>query len=148
MRDVPEEQKPWCVFVAGSRDLSYTHIAQIARYVERFSAVRYSIMIHGAGPAGSRPGAVGCDRLVDMVSRALKLRVFAALPLWEIHGKPGGPIRNDLMVNVLTSHYQAGYRLAAGFFPTGGPGTADAIKKTRAITTVPIQIDEFPIELE
>lgn len=70
------------------------------------------------------------------------------LPLWEIQGPVGGPIRNQLMVNILTSHHMAGYRLAAGFFPTGGPGTENAIKTTRAVTTVPIQISEFPITLE
>lgn len=148
MKDIPEYDKPWCVFVSGSRDLGYEHLSRIAHYVEGFSSVPYSIVIHGGGPPGFRKGAVGCDRLTDMVSRALKLRVFVMLPLWDIHGKPGGPIRNELMVDVLTSHRQAGYRLAAGFFPTGGPGTADAIKKTRSVTTVPIQIDEFPITLE
>ncbi len=145
---VSEEKKPWAIFVAGSRDLGLEHLTEIARYLEPFSPVRYSLVIHGGGPPGFRKGAIGCDKLTDTVARVLRLRVFVMLPLWEIHGKPGGPIRNELMVNVLTSHHMAGYRLAAGFFPTGGPGTENAIRLTRAVTTVPIQISEFPIRLE
>lgn len=148
MKEVPENKKPWVVFVAGSRDLRIEHIVNVARFLEPFSNTPYSIVIHGGGPSGKKPGAVGCDKLADTVARVLRMRVFVMLPLWEIHGPPGGPIRNELMVNVLTSHRSAGYRLAAGFFPTGGPGTESAIRLTRAVTTVPIQIEEFPIELE
>lgn len=148
MNKAAEHDKPWVVLVSGSRDLGWNHIAEVARYIEPFSRVKYSIVIHGAGPAGKRLGAVGCDRLVDTVARTLKVRVFAALPLFDQQGPPGGPIRNQLMLNILTSHHMAGYRLAAGFFSTGGAGTEGMLRLAKAITTVPIAISEFPIELE
>ncbi len=145
---VPDEKKPWAIFVAGSRELRLDHLTEVARFLEPFSQVHGSLVIHGGGPAGRKSGAVGCDKLTDTVARVLRMRVFVMLPLWDIHGPPGGPIRNELMVNVLTSHHMAGYRLAAGFFPTGGPGTANAIELTRAVSTVPIQVSEFPQLLE
>lgn len=122
-----DPDRPWCVMVSGSRDMLWHHADLIEDELKPFAGVRQSLVIHGAGE-GRTSTIPGCDRVAADVASYLKFRVHGYPALWNTQNKGAGPIRNNLLVDVLISHWRAGYRAAFLAFSTGGKGTEGALK--------------------
>jgi hypothetical protein len=137
---------PWCVFVSGSRDLTWDHEPLILKELKPFSGP-YAVLIHGMGE-GRTEQIPGCDRVADKVAQDLGFHIIACRALWELQGKSAGPVRNKLCAKILIAHRSAGYRLAMLAFSTGGPGTESALASVRSeMGAVPVQIEKFTVTL-
>jgi hypothetical protein len=136
--------------VSGSRDMMWHHADIIEDKLRPFSGVRQSLVIHGAGE-GRRVTVPGCDRVAADVASHLKFRVHGYPALWNTQGPPAGPIRNELLSEILLAHGRAGYRMALLAFSTGGPGTEGALKIVRSLNITSakgeIQIEKIDVTL-
>ena len=126
----PAPDKPWCVFVAGSRDLTWEpHYVLVKERLRHFMG-QHSVLIHGAGP-GRKEGVPGCDAIADRIGNELGFSVYAFPALWKLQGGAAGPIRNRLCIDVWLAFQRAGYRLVMLGFSTGGVGTEGAMEIAR-----------------
>lgn len=142
-----QADEPWCVFVSGSRDLTWdAHWVLVKEHLRRFRGP-HSVLIHGAGPGGD--GAVGCDWIADRAGHDLDFAVYAFPALWKLWNKSAGPIRNRLCVDVWSAFGDAGYRLAMLGFSTGGTGTEGALELARRAAggVTPALIERIPVTL-
>ncbi len=118
-----------CIIIAGSR--SFTDYKLLCQVMERMvSKLSEFIILSG--------GAEGADRLGERwalaplnTSRCKAVKIFR--PDWRKHGKSGGPIRNQEMVD------EADALIA--FHDGSSPGTADVIRraKTKGIRVKVVQ---------
>lgn len=131
-----DPERPWAVFVSGSRDIDWGQSDLLRAKLDPFAKVRQSVLIHGAGE-GRTASIAGCDRVVDDVWRQEawphSARIIRCPALWNLQSMAAGPIRNRLCAEVLSAHEAAGYRLAFLAFSTGGAGTADAIRAVERV---------------
>lgn len=60
------------VFVFGSRNLTAVHVDAMRQHLERVAqglpAEEKLVLIHGSGPPGKEPGAIGADRLSEVAA--------------------------------------------------------------------------------
>jgi hypothetical protein len=87
-----------------------------------------------AGPTLLHGACRGADLMAaDIVTRCSVPWIIHAYPMpYVAKGKPAGPCRNRLMVNVLLEWERAGYRVAMGAFPLpGSRGTVQCINYAR-----------------
>lgn len=141
-------EMPWAIFVSGSRDLRREHFKLVYQKLTPYSKIRGGVLIHGAGEG--RNGSVGCDKLVHDAGEALGFTVYGFPADWDRLGKRAGPVRNRLCAEVLFAFARSAFRLGFLAFPTGGPGTAGAIKIVEDLSrmhSVPVQIEKFPVTL-
>jgi hypothetical protein len=111
MIEDPSLDQPTKVLVCGGRTFN-----DRAWVVRRLSSLRPgTIIIHGDAP--------GADRLVEEVSRELKLETRAYPADWDHYGPAAGPIRNRQMLE--EEHPD----LVIAF--PGGKGTYDMCKQAR-----------------
>jgi hypothetical protein len=142
-----EIERPWAAMVSGSRDMLWHHADLIEDKLKPFSGIRQSLVIHGAGE-GRRAPIPGCDRVAADVASYLKFRVHGFPALWNLQDKSAGPIRNQLLLEILLAHGQAGYRMAFLAFSTGGPGTEGALRGVRSCSkSHEIQIEKIDVTL-
>lgn len=80
----------------------------------------FSLVLIGLDPRRQ----VGADDMADRWAEERGIQRVLFPPNWVSHGKAGGPLRNQLML-ILRPQKVIG-------FPTGGPGTADMLKRARA----------------
>lgn len=131
-KPIPDEKRPWAVFVSGSRNLTWGHMDLVVEKLTPFSTPRQSLLIHGAGEGGNAT-IPGCDRVAAEAARHLKMVVFGFPALWNLFDTAAGPIRNRLCAEVLFAHGAAGYRLAFLAFSSGGAGTSSAIREVKNV---------------
>jgi hypothetical protein len=110
---------PQIVLFCGGRDCTFhTHGDRIKADV--FGLTRGSIVLHG--------GADGVDKIAGWAARfharERELHEVIVPALWSPYGKSAGPRRNAAML-MLRPDFAFAY-------PTGGPGTADMLKRLAA----------------
>lgn len=146
---MPVTKFPWCVFVSGSRDLTWDkHYVLVRDTLRPFFREGVSVVIHGDGP-GRTKQIPGCDKIAGRVGEQFATRVYAIPALWLEQGNVAGPIRNRLCVDFWVAHHRAGYRLAMVAFNTGGSGTADALRQAKNLSAglERVQIEDISVTL-
>lgn len=141
-----QSSEPWCVFVSGSRDMTWQHEPLVREKLAPYER-EYSTVIHGMGE-GRHKGIPGCDRIVDQVARDLGIVAIPAL--WHAQGLKAGPRRNYLCAEILLAFGLAGYSLAMLAFSTGGRGTEGAhrlVKYLSETRSYPVKIEKITVTL-
>lgn len=122
------------VVVFGSRNLGAQHLEAM---VQALGAVAASVapetrllLVHGDGPPGQRPGAIGADKLAEVAARlAWKGRPSAVRrhrAQWDKEGRAAGPIRNRRMAEGTGLPFRAlCFHTDVDFMAAPGSGSAD-----------------------
>ena len=98
------------ILVTGSRKWKHYDIVETAIHVElEDQEGDQVVLIHG--------GANGADDAADEACGHLNLCALPFPAQWQKHGKAAGPIRNDVMVDVLQGFRACGYRCVVLAFP-------------------------------
>lgn len=134
------------LLVCGSRNLGAESLQFMARTIlaaanPDLHLVPRFTLIHGDGPPGSRPGAIGADKLSELAAllstqgEELSIKRFPAA--WKLHGPKAGPLRNQQMLD----EGKPDLVLAFHTDPSLGRGTADMVRRARnAGVTVEVHI--------
>lgn len=107
------------VLVCGSR--SWTHREPIQRRLAELP--KGTLVIHG--------GATGADAIADSVARGLGFHVAIVRPLWDIHGRSAGHVRNGVMLDLQPDLVIA--------FTLGTSGTAGTLSRARK-RGIPVEV--------
>lgn len=109
------------VLVCGGRD--YDNRERLFAELDRLHAQhKFSVVIHGAAP--------GADTLADEWAKARGIPPDPYPANWDKYGNAAGGIRNSKMLRLAKPEMVVA-------FPTGGPGTADMMRKAKAVGIIP-----------
>jgi hypothetical protein len=89
------------VLVCGSRNLTAAHLPEVLRWMRKAYRPGF-VLIHGDGPPGDVPGAIGADKLAEAALAIIAPEALARVQRypadWKRLGRSAGPKRNIRMV--------------------------------------------------